>query len=97
MSIRDRGFASMSRERQHELASKGGRAVHAKGAATNGRSKRRARPVGKGCLRSHANGHESERESLNCRPNHRTLVSDLLSIRQWHRILRTVCCAAVNR
>jgi general stress protein YciG len=33
MSIRDRGFASMSRERQHELASKGGRAVHAKGTA----------------------------------------------------------------
>ena len=33
MSIHDRGFASMSRERQHELASKGGRAVHAKGTA----------------------------------------------------------------
>jgi general stress protein YciG len=33
MSIHDRGFASMSKERQHELASKGGRAVHAKGTA----------------------------------------------------------------
>lgn len=33
MPIHDRGFASMSTERQHELASKGGRAVHAKGTA----------------------------------------------------------------
>jgi uncharacterized protein len=33
MSIHDRGFASMSRERQHELATKGGRAVHEKGTA----------------------------------------------------------------
>lgn len=33
MSIHERGFASMSKERQHELASKGGRAVHAKGTA----------------------------------------------------------------
>ena len=31
MSIHDRGFASMSKERQHELASKGGRAAHQKG------------------------------------------------------------------
>ena len=31
MSIHDRGFASMSKERRHELASKGGRQVHAKG------------------------------------------------------------------
>jgi uncharacterized protein len=33
MSIHDRGFASMSKERQLELASKGGRAVHQKGTA----------------------------------------------------------------
>jgi general stress protein YciG len=33
VSIHDRGFASMSRERQHELSSKGGRAVHDKGTA----------------------------------------------------------------
>jgi len=33
MSIHDRGFASMSKERQHELASKGGRAAHEKGTA----------------------------------------------------------------
>ena len=33
MSIKDRGFASMSREKQREIASKGGRAAHAKGVA----------------------------------------------------------------
>ena len=33
MSIHDRGFASMSKERQLELSSKGGRAVHQKGTA----------------------------------------------------------------
>ena len=33
MTIEDRGFASMNPERQRELASKGGRAAHAKGVA----------------------------------------------------------------
>ena len=33
MSIKDRGFASMSREKQREIASKGGRAAHEKGVA----------------------------------------------------------------
>src|SRR5688572_23128849 len=33
MSIADRGFASMDRARQREIASKGGRAAHTKGTA----------------------------------------------------------------
>ncbi len=33
MAIEDRGFASMDRNRQREIASKGGRAAHKKGAA----------------------------------------------------------------
>lgn len=33
MSIRDRGFASMDREKQRAIASKGGKAAHAKGSA----------------------------------------------------------------
>jgi general stress protein YciG len=33
MAIEDRGFASMDRNRQREIASKGGRAAHRKGAA----------------------------------------------------------------
>jgi uncharacterized protein len=33
MSIHDRGFASMSKERQLELASRGGKAVHQRGTA----------------------------------------------------------------
>lgn len=33
MAKADRGFASMSRERQREIASQGGKAAHAKGTA----------------------------------------------------------------
>lgn len=33
MAIEDRGFASMSKEKQREIASKGGRAAHLKGTA----------------------------------------------------------------
>lgn len=33
MAKSDRGFASMSRDRQREIASKGGRAAHRKGTA----------------------------------------------------------------
>jgi uncharacterized protein len=33
MGIKDRGFASMDRDRQREIASKGGRAAHEKGTA----------------------------------------------------------------
>lgn len=33
MSIKDRGFASMDRDKQREIASKGGKAAHAKGRA----------------------------------------------------------------
>ena len=33
MATEDRGFASMDRDRQREIASKGGRAAHKKGAA----------------------------------------------------------------
>jgi general stress protein YciG len=33
MATEDRGFASMDRDKQREIASKGGRAAHKKGAA----------------------------------------------------------------
>jgi general stress protein YciG len=33
MAIEDRGFASMDREKQREIASKGGKAAHKKGSA----------------------------------------------------------------
>jgi general stress protein YciG len=33
MAISDRGFASMDRNRQREIASKGGKAAHARGTA----------------------------------------------------------------
>ena len=33
MSVADRGFASMDRDKQRDIASQGGRAAHVKGAA----------------------------------------------------------------
>lgn len=33
MAVSDRGFASMDRDKQREIASKGGKAAHAKGTA----------------------------------------------------------------
>lgn len=35
MPISDRGFASMNKKKQREIASKGGRAAHARGTAYN--------------------------------------------------------------
>jgi general stress protein YciG len=53
MSIQDRGFASMDREKQREIASKGGRAAHKKGTAHEW-SPAEAREAGrKGGIASH--------------------------------------------
>jgi uncharacterized protein len=63
MPIHDRGFASMSKEQQHELASKGGRAVHAKGTAHEW-TVEEARQAGRKGLRAMARMRES-RTTLN--------------------------------
>jgi len=53
MSKEDRGFASMDRTKQREIASKGGRAAHAKGTAHEW-SSAEAREAGrKGGMASH--------------------------------------------
>jgi general stress protein YciG len=63
MSKEDRGFASMDREQRREIASKGGRAAHAKGTAHEWNTEE-ARAAGrKGGLRSYARRLEAASES----------------------------------
>jgi uncharacterized protein len=56
MATEDRGFASMDRDRQREIASKGGKAAHKKGAAHEW-TREEAQAAGrKGGLARHRNG-----------------------------------------
>ena len=60
MAKEDRGFASMERSRQREIASKGGRAAHQKGSAHEWTSDE-ARAAGrKGGMASHRRREESQ-------------------------------------
>ena len=60
MAKEDRGFASMERSRQREIASKGGRAAHQKGSAHEWTSDE-ARAAGrKGGMASHRRKEESQ-------------------------------------
>lgn len=53
MGIKDRGFASMERQKQRDIASKGGKAAHVKGTAHEWTSEE-ARAAGrKGGMASH--------------------------------------------
>jgi general stress protein YciG len=53
MAKEDRGFASMDPAKQHEIASKGGRAAHQKGTAHEWTSKEAREAGRKGGLASH--------------------------------------------
>jgi uncharacterized protein len=53
MAKEDRGFASMDRTRQREIASKGGRAAHEKGTAHEWTSEQAREAGRKGGLASH--------------------------------------------
>lgn len=53
MSKEDRGFASMDRTKQREIASKGGRAAHAKGTAHEWSSAEACEAGRKGGMASH--------------------------------------------
>jgi uncharacterized protein len=60
VSTQDRGFASMNRDKQREIASKGGRAAHEKGRAHEW-TKEEAREAGrKGGLASRRAKHQDE-------------------------------------
>ena len=63
MAIEDRGFASMDRQKQREIASKGGRVAHEKGTAHEW-TREEAREAGrKGGVASHRFGQPQERKS----------------------------------
>jgi general stress protein YciG len=53
MSKEDRGFASMDRNKQREIASKGGRAAHSKGTAHEWTSEEAREAGRKGGMASH--------------------------------------------
>jgi uncharacterized protein len=65
MAKQDRGFASMDRTKQREIASKGGKAAHVKGTAHEW-SSQEAREAGrKGGMASHRNHqHEIAQQSV---------------------------------
>jgi general stress protein YciG len=54
MGIKDRGFASMDRDRQRQIASKGGRAAHEKGTAHEWTSEEAREAGRRGGLKSHS-------------------------------------------
>ena len=58
MGIRDRGFASMDRDRQRQIASKGGRAAHEKGTAHEWTTEEAREAGRRGGLKSHRNRSE---------------------------------------
>jgi general stress protein YciG len=63
VSTHDRGFASMNRDKQREIASKGGRAAHAKGRAHEW-TKDEAREAGrKGGMASQRAKREEQRQT----------------------------------
>ena len=59
MSKADRGFASMDRTKQREIASKGGRAAHQKGTAHEWTSEEAREAGRKGGMASHRRKQES--------------------------------------
>ena len=65
MATEDRGFASMDRNKQREIASKGGKAAHQKGTAHEWTSEEAREAGRKGGMANHRNhqvvAHEPER------------------------------------
>ena len=62
MAIADRGFASMDRQKQREIASKGGRVAHEKGTAHEW-TREEAREAGrKGGVASHRFGPQQDKK-----------------------------------
>ena len=59
MAKEDRGFASMDRQKQREIASKGGKAAHAKGTAHEWTSEEAREAGRKGGMASHRRRKES--------------------------------------
>ena len=62
MAIEDRGFASMDREKQREIARKGGRVAHEKGTAHKWTSDEAREAGRKGGVASHRVGRPMEKQ-----------------------------------
>jgi general stress protein YciG len=60
MAKEDRGFASMNRDKQREIASKGGKAAHAKGRAHEWTAEEAREAGRKGGIASHRRRRESD-------------------------------------
>lgn len=60
MATQDRGFASMDRHKQREIASKGGRAAHQKGTAHEWTSEEAREAGRKGGMASHRKPNDEE-------------------------------------
>jgi general stress protein YciG len=68
MAKEDRGFASMDRDRQRDIASKGGRAAHQKGRAHEWTSEEAREAGRKGGMASHNRKQEQPPQSENLPP-----------------------------
>ena len=65
MAKEDRGFASMDRNKQREIASKGGKAAHQKGTAHEWTSEEAREAGRKGGMASHRRKQEQQPSSTN--------------------------------
>ena len=83
MAKEDRGFASMDRAKQREIASKGGKAAHLKGTAHEWSSEE-ARAAGrKGGMASHRKGEEGAQESVPENPEVEGMNATLIPRQGW--------------
>ena len=64
MGKEHRGFASMDRDKQREIASKGGRAAHVRGTAHEWTSEQAREAGRKGGLASHMNRHSAQSDMV---------------------------------
>jgi general stress protein YciG len=68
MAKEDRGFASMNRDKQREIASKGGKAAHAKGRAHEWTAEEAREAGRKGGIASHRRRRESDAPAPDAAP-----------------------------
>lgn len=76
MAKEDRGFASMDRSKQREIASKGGKAAHQKGTAHEWTSEEAREAGRKGGMASHRRGQTQSSGSSEANDNNTTSGSD---------------------
>ncbi len=80
MAKEDRGFASMDRHKQRDIASKGGKAAHQKGTAHEWTSEEAREAGRKGGMASHRRKQEQQQSDEGSRE---TLVSEEMVGSEW--------------